>query len=108
MRDRPDDSDRDQAIENQLHGDRGDEEPEDLSGGASTIHTASTSKITPPAMDRDPIVKCNNARSCSPSTMSTTATVAAVIIILRSTRCLAAGSSEAVISADGYRCYSLP
>ena len=62
--------------------------------GPSTIHTATTSKITPPAMDSDPIVKCSRTRSSSPSTISRTATVAAVVSILRSTRCLAAGSRE--------------
>ena len=46
-------------------------------------------------------MKCSNARSSSPSTMRTTATAAAVVSILRSTRCLAAGSSEAVISTNG-------
>ena len=71
------------------------------SDGASTIHTASTSKITPPAIDNDPIVKCSNARNNSPSTMSTTATTAAVVSILRSTRCLVALSREAVISTNG-------
>ena len=47
-------------------------------GGASTIQTAITSKITPPAIDKDPIVKCSKTRNSSPSTMSSTATVAAV------------------------------
>ena len=72
-----------------------------LDGGESTIHTASTSKITPPAIDKDPIVKCSNARSNSPSTMRITATAAAVVSILRSTRCLAPGSRDAVISTNG-------
>ena len=71
-----------------------------LPGGDSTIHTASTSKITPP-IDRDPIVKCSSARSSSPSPMRSTATVAAVVSILRSTRCLTARSREAVISTNG-------
>ena len=72
-----------------------------LAAGPSTIHTATTSKITPPAMDSDPIVKCSSTRSSSPSTISTTATVAAVVSIVRSTRCLAAGSRGAVISTNG-------
>ena len=67
----------------------------------STIHTASTSKITPPAIDKDPTVKCSNARNSSPSTISIRATVAAVTIILRSTRRLVAASSDAVISTNG-------
>ena len=50
-------------------------------GCPSTIQTASTNKITPPAIDNDPIVKCSSARSSSPSTMSIRATVAAVTII---------------------------
>ena len=53
--------------------------------GPRTIHTASTSKITPPAIDSDPMVKCSSVRSSSPSTISTTATVAAVVSILRCT-----------------------
>ena len=70
-----------------------------LAGGARTIHTASTSKITPPAIDKDPIVKCSKARSSSPSPMRITATAAAVVSILRSTRCLAAGSRNARINS---------
>ena len=46
-------------------------------------------------------MKCSNARNSSPSTISITATVAAVISILRSTRRLVAASSEAVISTNG-------
>ena len=53
-------------------------------------------------MDNDPIVKCSNKRSNSPRTMSTTATVAAVVVsILRRTRCFVAESREAVISRNG-------
>ena len=47
------------------------------------------------------MVKCSSVRSSSPSTIRATATVAAVVIILRSTRRLVAGSREAVISRNG-------
>ena len=70
-------------------------------GGASTIHTARTSKITPPAIDKEPIEKCSKARSNSPSTIRIRATVPAVTSIVRCTRRLAAASSEAVISTNG-------
>ena len=46
-------------------------------------------------------MKCSNARSSSPSTMSIRATVAAVTIIWRCTRRLVAASSDAVISTNG-------
>src|SRR6266516_2929994 len=71
------------------------------SGGESTIHTASTSKITPPAIDNDPIQKCSKLRNSSPSTIISRATAAAVVSILRSTRRLVAGSRGAVISTNG-------
>ena len=47
------------------------------------------------------MVKCSSVRSSSPSTISSTATVAAVVSILRCTRPLTAGSREAVISRNG-------
>jgi len=72
-----------------------------LAGGPSAIPTASTSKITPPAMDNDPMLKCSSVRSNSPSTTSIRATVAAVVGILRCTNCLAAGSREAVMVRNG-------
>ena len=46
-------------------------------------------------------MKCSKARSSSPSAMRITATAAAVVSILRSTRCLAAWSRDAVVSTNG-------
>src|SRR5689334_14453666 len=37
VRDRADDSDRGQSVEDQLHGDRGDQEPEDLLGDQHAV-----------------------------------------------------------------------
>src|ERR1700761_5331071 len=54
-------------------------------------------------MDSDPMLKCSRVRSSSPSTMSRTATEAAVVSILRSTCCLTPGSMDAVISRNGTR-----
>ena len=82
-------------------GRRGCGEIVSATGWASTIHTAWKSKITPPAIDGEPTVRCSKTRSSSPSTIKTRATVAAVTSIFRCTRRLVAASSGAVISTNG-------